>query len=252
MRRAFLRRKGMSDWIPKLTDERLAELVEKIKPVIRRDDDLYYIKPVDPRGIAYTWDPKPTEAAEELVMVCDITTFHGFAHQGCFKPSIAEVLSQIPKGLLDLVIAFEIVKSPEDINDLNRFRVAMNEGYHVARTRLYTAPEICDERWFGFRSVDEMDAVVEEYRKEVRWNFEAGGEEWAIVDLPSDGRYVVVEHTSIASPCVTPIFIEVNLVDGKWQTLSNTELIDTYLGVEVRHAVEAYLNEHGPPEESDG
>ncbi len=156
-------------WIPEVPKERIKELAKRIKPVVRmvpvritvkehgddgsetiiderehpnkmrRDErgERYYIKPVDPFNIAYAWDPKPSDKATGLKHLCDIRTYHTYGYYGSFKPSIAEVLAQIPAEHLDIVVAFEIVDSPKDVNDLNREREAMDAGYHVATTRLY-------------------------------------------------------------------------------------------------------------------
>lgn len=125
-------------WIPEITDERLAELVERIKPIVRWDNgDQYYIEPVDPRGVAFTWDPTPTKKAMGLMPIRDITTYHTFGYHGMFKPSIAEVLAMIPEDVIDEVVAFEIVELPETADDLNKNFEALIDGYHVAKTRLY-------------------------------------------------------------------------------------------------------------------
>lgn len=126
-------------WIPKVPEERIRALAERIKPVVRRprSRDLHYIVPVDLFHVAYTWDPKLAEKATDLKAVCDITTYHTYGYHGFFKPSIAEVLAQIPEEYLDRVVAFEIVESPNTADDLNREREALNAGYHVAKTRLY-------------------------------------------------------------------------------------------------------------------
>ncbi len=155
-------------WIPAITDERLAELVARIKPIVRMEriitedlkfedgakgfrmrpdpsgklqpwqtGELYYIEPVDPRGVAFSWDPIPTEKAMGIMPVRDITTYHSFGYYGNFKPSVAEVLAMIPQELVDEVVAFEIIKSPETADDLNRNSGARDAGYHVATTRLY-------------------------------------------------------------------------------------------------------------------
>ena len=58
-----------------------------------------YIKPVDLFGIAYTWDPKPAGKAKDVKPLCDITTYHTYGYYGFFKPSIAEVLAQIPASI---------------------------------------------------------------------------------------------------------------------------------------------------------
>jgi hypothetical protein len=127
-------------WIPEISDERLAELSERIKPLVRNGDgELCYIRPVDLRGTAYTWSPKIIEKAGEMNVITDITTYHTYGYYGFFKPSIGEVLAQIPAEYVDRVVAFEIIKSPETADDLNREKAALNAGYHVATTRLYEA-----------------------------------------------------------------------------------------------------------------
>ncbi len=132
----------MSDktWIPEISDERLAELVERIKPVVRFGKKPFYIEPVDPKKVAYMWSPKKAAPATGLVPIRDITTNHRYGYYGLFKPSIAEVLAFVEQSDLDAgVIAFEIVAMPEDAVDLNRETEALNAGYHVAMTRLYRA-----------------------------------------------------------------------------------------------------------------
>jgi hypothetical protein len=135
-------------WIPEISEEKIQELAKKIAPVVRfargeqelfRDKKgfLYWIEPVDLFNMAYTFDPKPTKEAVGLKPIGDITTYHTYGYQGLFKPSIAEVLAQIPAELLENVVAFEIVKKPETADDLNREQTALNAGYHVATTRLY-------------------------------------------------------------------------------------------------------------------
>lgn len=124
--------------IPSIDDATLVTLAERIRPVVRRDGDLYYIKPVDLRRIAFTWDPKVTSQAVGLEPVISFKTLHRYAYHGFFKPSIAEVLAQIPADLLDdNVVAFE-VKGPKDADDLNKDSAALNAGFHVAMTTLYS------------------------------------------------------------------------------------------------------------------
>ncbi len=95
-----------------------------------RQGFLYYIQEVDLRGIAFIWDPKPTEIAEGLEPFEDITTYHTYGYYGFFKPSIAEVLAQIPLDKIDHVVSFEIVQHPETADDLNIHLRELNDGYH--------------------------------------------------------------------------------------------------------------------------
>jgi len=136
-------------WIPEVPKSDILELAKRIKPVVRFAIGLmgrfkspegkpYFIKPVDPFTIAFMWSPKPRKVAKGLKKLVDITTYHTWTYYGMFKPSIAEVLAQIPADIVDRVVAFEIIDYPETAGDLNRNLDALNAGYHVAVTRLYT------------------------------------------------------------------------------------------------------------------
>ncbi len=123
--------------IPPITDERLAQLVTRIRPVVRGGSNaLHWIKPCDPRGEAFTWDPKRLGRAQNLVKHATIRTLHTYGYYGMFKPSIAEVLAQIPEALLEQTVAFETT-GPRDAAALNDDSAALNAGFHVATTVLY-------------------------------------------------------------------------------------------------------------------
>jgi hypothetical protein len=123
--------------IPKITDPRLNELAARIKPVVSFKGVRHYIKPCHLRTQAYTWDAKKAAKAPALVEIVDIRTYHTYGYHGFFKPSIAEVIAQIPADLIDQVTEFEIVERPKTVDDLNEERIALNKGFHVATTRLY-------------------------------------------------------------------------------------------------------------------
>lgn len=114
--------------IPEINDERLEEILKAVKPVLRFIIDdrnkyeyviasetdlfncatLYYIKlPKDLRNEGYNSDPKPIEIAKGLKELATIDTYHTMSSR--FNPSISEVVSQIPAGYLDDVIAFEVL-----------------------------------------------------------------------------------------------------------------------------------------------
>lgn len=125
--------------LPPLTQSELAKWAESIKPVVRflpkrdgtlvptPDGDLYYIKSVDLLKTAYTWDPVGADFAEGLIYHSTIKTKHSYAYYGFFKPSIAEVIAQIPKELRVVIVAFEIASEP-----------LIKGDYHVVETKLYT------------------------------------------------------------------------------------------------------------------
>ena len=151
---------GSPYFIPELPAAKFKRRLANIKPLVRRDGRLYYIAPVDPVRIAYTWAPKFQDEAFGLTPVRVIRTLHSWSYYGCFKPSISEVLSQIPDDLEDKINAFEITRSPETAADLNRESEALNAGYHVAETTLYTRDPEAPLTGYGRALVsDDFDGV---------------------------------------------------------------------------------------------
>jgi hypothetical protein len=132
------KRWNWSPKVPEISERRILELAERIKPVVTFEEEgRCYIKPVDMFSESFTWDPEPASKAIGLKLLCDITTYHPYGYYGSFKPSVAQVILQIPAEHLDRVVAFEIVKHPETADDLDAESEIFNSGYHVATTRLY-------------------------------------------------------------------------------------------------------------------
>lgn len=80
-----------------ISDEALQVRISKITPLINRNGVLHRFKVPDLRRTAFTWDPKLIPGGEctmEEILVAP--SFHGCAYYGFFKPSIAEVLAQMP------------------------------------------------------------------------------------------------------------------------------------------------------------
>lgn len=121
-----------------ISDEKLKSLLARIRPVFDfPNKGKCFVKSCDPREVSYIWDAVPDGIAKDLKPICDIDTYHTFGYYGLFKPSIAEVLAQIPEDKLDQVVAFEIVEQPRTSEDLNRQINAINAGFHRAKTRLH-------------------------------------------------------------------------------------------------------------------
>jgi len=76
--------------------------------------------------------------ANTLTILKDVQMLHKFDSPGFLIPSVKEVISQIPKKLLEQVVAFEIIKKPVEVHD---FRFHPNEykaGFYVCTVRLYS------------------------------------------------------------------------------------------------------------------
>jgi hypothetical protein len=137
--------------VPKFDRELIDRYVPLIKPLVRpqgqsskdwiqNGGDLFMIMSNhDPYRQSFSWNPTRLEAAEGLREVARITTYHGHGYYGLFKPSVAEVISQIPSDILDTVDAF-MVLGPDDIDDLRLQWDAIEAGVHRAVTVLFTVP----------------------------------------------------------------------------------------------------------------
>lgn len=87
------------------------------------------------------------------------------------------------------------------------------------------------------------------YRKQILWNFEAGGECWAITKISENREHVEIEEMRKNGQEDTHVYVEANLIDGRWVVdPEGAEYgIDRYFGAEFRQYIEAYLDGHGLP-----
>lgn len=91
-----------------LNKSRIEELASKIKPIRFSADGIEQIMVTDLYNIAFTWDPavKKIEFRDAegqldgLYEVARIETHHTCGYIAMFKPTISEVLAQIPEHLI--------------------------------------------------------------------------------------------------------------------------------------------------------
>ena len=112
-----------------------------VRPLVRdKDGDLCWIEPVKPNH-SFCWDAKIIRKVGEfeLSMGERIITFHSFGAPSLFKPTVEEVVKQIPKKFLvnifdKDVVAFEILKDDDGFLDAKH---VLNSYYHWVFTQLY-------------------------------------------------------------------------------------------------------------------
>ena len=134
--------------IPEISDEELLERYAKIKPIIEYNGKKHYLREFSEhelRNNAYIYkaDINVRDVVDMSLLVSrpdmEFECLHTFGYPGFFKPSIAEVLAQIPESELPFVDAFEIVKFPNACGDFMKNKIIFNNGYHVSIVRLYTS-----------------------------------------------------------------------------------------------------------------
>lgn len=134
--------------IPDISDERLLELYQHIRPVKKNSwGNRCWLKQLDLkelRGASITWSDKllATPVEETGVKLREIGSFrclHTWSAPALFHPTVAEILAQIPKELVDRAKAFEIVVPTLMYNVVtDEFaNKVFKEGYHVSTVVLY-------------------------------------------------------------------------------------------------------------------
>ena len=123
--------------IPKISDEELRSRAARIKALVRKEGKLYTIEqPKNLRQTAFLWDPVFKERSGVVMELGRVRTLHSYGAPSLFKPSIAEVLAQIPPELAAKVKAFEVL-GPDTADGMNGHWDELNAGFHVAETILY-------------------------------------------------------------------------------------------------------------------
>jgi hypothetical protein len=96
--------------VPEISDSKLNELIKSIVPVVRVDGKLHNIELPDLRNASYLWTPHAIGECKDLKEFKRISTDHYCGHPSFFKPSISEVLAQIPEEDINKICAFEIIQ----------------------------------------------------------------------------------------------------------------------------------------------
>jgi len=130
--------------IPEITDEELRTRYERIKPIVEIEGKKYLLRNfADLRNVSYIWnvhqDKREEINIDEYIALeeHDFECIHEYGYYGFFKPSIAEVLAQIPSDLANIVDLFEIIEKPEIAEDFSKNKIIFENGYHISKVRLY-------------------------------------------------------------------------------------------------------------------
>lgn len=127
-----------------LNKYKLVKLYEHIKPIVTIDDVSYELRPFTSEELcnqSYIWnrheDKRDIVDKDNLEVVEDFICFHEYGYYGLFKPSINEVLSQLPEKSIEEANYFEIIESPETRSDVFRYKDVLNAGFHASVVRTY-------------------------------------------------------------------------------------------------------------------
>ena len=144
--------------IPDISDEELLRRYQKIKPIVEVGGVKYFLREFSKNELknqSYINEVEKDIVKKvnmRLFVPCigqDFECIHKYGHPMFFKPSIAEVLAQIPDGQVDFVDAFEIIEFPQVDNELIRNKIVFDNGYHISMVRLYTSRKNPKVRFIG-------------------------------------------------------------------------------------------------------
>ena len=116
------------------------EIIQRVTPVVKVDGvfhrvNTYCLDVHDPRYLSTSrLYNDPIELIEHSV----IPTLHRFGSPDIFMPTIAESVIMFPLVMSPQIIAFETV-GPVTITEFCEQKVAIDKGFHVAKTILYTS-----------------------------------------------------------------------------------------------------------------
>lgn len=164
--------------IPKMSTEEIARWYATIKPIVNGDTYLRELSAEELTNVAYTWLNEPTDYAEKvdfskLSVLEDVKMLHGWGYYGYFKPSVGEVIRQIPKEYLEKVVAFEIIDGAIAMN--STFKDELNAGFHVSIVRLYQAKDAKNEAAHQITKYPTKDSKIpigiteEEFKELFEW-----------------------------------------------------------------------------------
>lgn len=129
--------------IPEITDERIAELVSRLPPVVREHSADPFAAPrgyvpieiPDFRKVAFTWNPTLLPETLQLVTCGTATTYHNWGASVLFKPSLAEVYACIDGQIPDEAEFFclSLDSDPDGTGPLHKPDLINRSGYHRAQ-----------------------------------------------------------------------------------------------------------------------
>lgn len=130
-------------FIHHLSSGEIVKLYETIKPIVCHNGELMYLNELSLSNLERTCyliknnGFKNKVDISTLGILADVKMLHSYTDATKFRPSVGEILSQIPEELRNVTVAFEIIYSPYGQPDFEIFKDEFNQHYHVSIIRLY-------------------------------------------------------------------------------------------------------------------
>jgi hypothetical protein len=139
--------------IPPIDDARLAALAARIRPAVhaacpgghaRSLDEIWYIQPPrDLRDVSFLWNAVPRARIDRPHHLRTLHTLHEYGAPSLFKPSVAEVLAQLPPDIEEHAVAFTTVgfDNVTAMQAVPHGHAALQAGFHLGVTTFYGTTE---------------------------------------------------------------------------------------------------------------
>lgn len=125
--------------VPEISEGKLLKLYEKIKPIVSKEDRHFIIKEFVLNEIENNlYESTKLEEINfsDYELIGEFDCFHQVGVKGYFKPTIKEVLSQIPITLIKSSNAFSIASAPKIVRDID-LRETHAPSYFKTTVNLY-------------------------------------------------------------------------------------------------------------------
>lgn len=127
--------------IPKMNEKDIVNAALLIRPIVNTSVGASFLRQLSEKEILDStylfidYDEKVDFST--LQALADVKMLHTLSDYGFFKPTVGEVIRQIPKDLLEKTVAFQMMYGPADPGYANLFGSEFDEGFHVSIMRLY-------------------------------------------------------------------------------------------------------------------
>lgn len=131
--------------IPRKNSNEVQKLAQSIHPIVRKDGQPYFLRELTEKEIfkdsflSLNIEENYLREANlaDLCVLKELRMLHEYSHFNTFKPTVSEIIRQIPKDLQSSTIAFEMIWQPTSIADFHLYREELDLGYHVSFIRLF-------------------------------------------------------------------------------------------------------------------
>ena len=133
--------------IPFMSSDEIIENYKTIKPIVVFNNCPFFLLELTTEEIIeyayiYLKDFNMQEVDRNTIsLLTELNMLHSYTCRGHFQPTIDEVISKIPKDLLNIVVAFEIIKRLGKDYDLEFYSNEFKAGFYVSIVRLYSKKE---------------------------------------------------------------------------------------------------------------